>query len=493
MGLKHCLQIFLSLCLMVTAASVHAQQSQKPNIVFIISDDHAYQAISAYGSTLASTPNIDRIAKEGAIFRNSFVTNSLCGPSRATLITGKYSHLNGYKANEGKFNVNQEVFPTFLQAAGYQTAYVGKWHLYGGSGPPLMKRPVPRDHQGRWHKWLGFEFRNSHFDSVYFEDDDPTPRPLEPYQTDGCFSVAMDYLRDRPQPEKPFCCVVSVEPPHPPYEAPAELEEKWLQRDLDLPPNFMVSSEQENSRINNVRQVSQDDREAVLRQRQIYYAMVKNMDQNVGRMNAFLKEQRLDESTIIVFLSDHGELGGAHGLRNKQLPYEESAGIPLIASGAGIPAGRVIDEPTCTEDFFPTLCGLAGISPRDNLPGEDLSPLIRGEKDHLNRDGVMLEFVMELRPTMQLFNQSWRAFRSQRYKYTVIGSNEGMQPWQFFDLEVDPYELNNLIDSAEHESLIRQHHEMLRNRMKETGDHAWLVGAFGTEPLNAWVPCHIGG
>jgi arylsulfatase A-like enzyme len=302
----------------------------------------------------------------------------------------------------------------------------------------------------------------------------------------------MNYLRDRPQPEKPFCCVVSVEPPHPPYEAPPELEGKWLQRELDLPPNFLALSD-DDLRINNVRQVSQEEREAVLRQRQIYYAMVENLDQNVGRINAFLKEQGLDENTIIVFLSDHGEMGGAQGLRNKQLPYEESAGIPLIASGAGIPAGRVIDAPTCTEDIFPTLCGLAEISPRDALPGDDLSPFIRGEKNHLNRDGVMLEFVMELRPAMQLFNQSWRAFRSQRYKYTVIGGNEGMQPWQFFDLENDPYELTNLIGSAEHESLIRQHHQWLRDRMTETGDHAWLARAFEIEPLNAWVDCHIGG
>lgn len=464
----------------------------QPNLLIILTDQLRRQALSCYGETNLHTPHIDALAESGTRFTNSYSTYPICVPFRFTMITGQYAHSRQVPGINWRMSPVERTLADEFNDAGYETAYVGKWHLYGGAGMALMKRPVPREHQGRWHKWLGFEFRNSHFDSVYFEDDDPTPRPLKPYQTDGCFDVAMRYLQNRPQPQKPFCCVVSVEPPHPPYEAPPELEEKWLERDLDLPPNFMALSD-DDLRINNVRQAPEAAREEVLRQRQIYYAMVENLDQNVARMKVFLKEQSLDENTIVVFLSDHGEMGGAHGLRNKQLPYEESAGIPLIISGSDIPAGRVCHAPTCTEDIFPTLCGLAGIAPRDDLPGEDLSPLIRGERDHLNRDGVMLEFVAELRPTTPLYNQSWRAFRSQRYKYTVLGENEGMQPWQLFDVESDPYELNNLIDSTEHESLIRQHHQWLRDRMRETGDHAWLAEAFGIEALNAWVPCDIGG
>jgi arylsulfatase A-like enzyme len=143
--------------------------------------------------------------------------------------------------------------------------------------------------------------------------------------------------------------------------------------------------------------------------------------------------------------------------------------------------------------LFPTICGLAGITPRNALPGEDASTLARGQREQLERDGVLLEFVLETRSGMPFHNQAWRGFRSRRYKYTVHGGNEGMQPWQFFDLQQDPYELQNLIDDSSYEAIIREHHQWLRERMSETGDHAWLAAAFGVEPLNEWIPCEIGG
>jgi arylsulfatase A-like enzyme len=225
----------------------------------------------------------------------------------------------------------------------------------------------------------------------------------------------------------------------------------------------------------------------VLRRRKIYYAMVENFDQNVGRILSWLRHSGLDRNTIVAVTSDHGELGGSHAMEEKQYPYEESVGVPLIVWGprAGIPQARVIDEPTCTEDLYPTFLGLCGAQPREPLPGIDLSPLIRGERDSLDRPGVMLEFVLELRAGLPFHENVYRGFRSKQSKYTVLGDTTGgMKPWQFFDLQSDPYEMHNLLDDAGSREAIEQHHAWLRARMVETLDHAVLASAWGQAGLN---------
>lgn len=468
--------------------------NKQPNILIILTDQLRRQALSCHGETNLETTHIDALAASGVRFSQASSTYPICVPFRFSLMTGHTAHSRQVPGINWRMSPAERTLADEFNDAGYDTAYIGKWHLYGGSGPALMKRPVPRAHQGRWQKWLGFEFRNRHFDTVYFEDDDPTPRSLHAYQTDGLFDLTQKYLEERSDATKPFCCVLSVEPPHPPLEAPAEWEEKWRERDLVLPPNFLQAPPQE-SAINGSTLLAADQREELLRLNRLYYAMVENLDRNVGRLMEFLKAQALDENTIVVFISDHGELSGSHALSEKQYPYEESVGVPLIVWGprAGIARGRVCAEPTCTEDLFPTLCGLAGITPRAALPGEDLSALVHGRSEQIGRPGVLLEFVQETRPTAVFYRQSWRGFRSRRFKYTVLERNGELRPWQFFDLENDPCEMENLLDEASHQELVAQHHQWLRERMVETGDHAWLGGAFGYEPLNAWVPCSIGG
>jgi arylsulfatase A-like enzyme len=232
-----------------------------------------------------------------------------------------------------------------------------------------------------------------------------------------------------------------------------------------------------------------DQREQAIRDRQHYYAMVENLDQNVGRLLAFLDREGLRESTQVVFMSDHGEFGGAHALHQKQLPYEESCGIPLLVAGPGVPAGRVIAEPIATEDLFPTLLGLAGLPPRRELPGHDFAPRLRATAEAPERPGVMLQFVSEIRANMPLFKIIYRGFRSARYKYTVAGDYRGAQPWQFFDLQEDPHELHNRLGDAALQPLIADHHRWLRERMAETLDDAALAAAYGQPGLNLeWQP-----
>ena len=452
---------------------------KRPNILVLMCDQLRRQALSVYGDPDIRTPHIDAMAERGVRFENACSTYPICVPFRFTFMTGMYAHSRKVPGIEYRMSPTERMLADEFNEAGYETVYVGKWHLDGGHGRmgsalECGRTPVPREHQGRWEKWFGFELRNAPFDTYYFVDDDPTPIKVEKYQTDGLFDIGMDYLQNDRDRDRPFCMVISVEPPHDPFEAPEDLLSAWEAREITLPGNFEADSEEQ--------------REQFILNRKRYYAMVENLDQNVGRMSEFLEREGLSDNTVVMFLSDHGELGGSHGLRGKQWPYEESVGIPVVIYDprSNDRAGASIVDPICTEDFFPTLLGLAGIGPSGDLPGDDLTPLIHGRVDGLAREGVMLEFVAELRKGLVFNEWVWRAFRSARYKYTVRGDKFGATPWQYFDLESDPEEMNNLIESPDHAEEVARHHKLLRDRLAETGDHFVLLPAYGCEGLNVW-------
>jgi len=184
---------------------------KRPNILIILSDQLRRDALGIYGDPNISTPNIDRLAEEGVRFQNACSTYPVCVPFRFTLMTGEYAHSRFIPAIEWRMSPAERTLADEFNEAGYHTIYVGKWHLYGGSGhlpkhypKKANKTPVPRMHRGRWQKWLGFEIANNPFDTDYFEDDDPTPRPLNKYQTDGLFDLTMEYLEKNLKSDKPY-------------------------------------------------------------------------------------------------------------------------------------------------------------------------------------------------------------------------------------------------------------------------------------------------
>ncbi len=464
----------------------------QPNLLFILCDQLRRDALACHGDPNAVTPNLDALAREGVRFDAACSTYPVCVPYRFSLMTGHYAHSRMVPAILWRMSPAERTLADVFNEAGYESIYIGKWHLSGGLGPGLMNRPVPREHQGRWSRWFGFEFRNNYYDTAWFEDDDPTPHPIRGHQTDGLFELAGDCLARRRR-DRPFALALSIEAPHPPFEVPEAYERKWLSRPLVLPENFMVAPDHEElaTAAWSVRRPP-SERETILRNRALYYAMLEQIDDNVGRLMARLRETGQDRDTIVVFTSDHGEFGGSHALHEKQYPLEASTGVPLIVwgPGRGIPAGRVLRDPTCTEDLFPTLLGLCGLpaGSREPLHGVDLTPLVRGETAALDRPGVMLEFVAELRPGVVFHQCPWRAFRSRRYKYVVLGGGaEGLKPWQFFDLETDPGELHNRVNDPACTDLLRDHHGWLRERMVATGDDAPLAPAFGHDWLNRWA------
>ncbi len=459
--------------------------AKQPNVLVILTDQLRRDALGCYGDENVSTPHIDALANNGVRYEAACSTYPVCVPFRFTLFTGHYAHSRQVPGIAWRMSPSERTMADEFNEAGYDTLYLGKWHLFGGYGPHAFKTPVPREHQGRWQKWYGFELRNSFFDTCYFEDDDPTPIQIEGYQTDGLFQKTMDHLSTRSS-DNPFACVLSVEAPHPPREAPEEYEARWRDREISLPPNFMVEADLDFDATGWSRPMNEEDRDRLIHDRRMYYAMIENLDWNVGRLMTMLEESGLAENTIVILTSDHGDSLGSHCYDQKQYPFEESCGIPFIVHGpgCGIPQGTTISDPISTEDMFPTVMGLAGLDWQEDLFGRDTSPLIRGEAADLDRNGVMLEFVRELRAGASFFTRVYRGFRSQRYKYTVWGRDKGLLPWQFFDLEKDPYEINNLVDDPAYEAEIRQHHQWLRARMQETGDSEWLASSWGEPELN---------
>lgn len=455
----------------------------RPNVILVISDQLRRQALGCYGDPNVSTPHIDALAASGTRFDAASSTYPVCVPYRFSLMTGEYAHTRFIPSIEWRMSPAERTLADEFNDAGYDTALFGKWHLYGNFGHypghnvvKASRTPVPRPFQGRFQTFAGFDICNDPWDTWYSVNDDPKMRKIEGYQTDGLFDLAIDYATSAR--EKPFVAVVSVEPPHPIFTAPPEYVERWKDRDVVVRENVDLD------KTYNHRGTGEG--QGLLDDLRTYYAMIENLDDNIGRLVAALREAGTLDNTVIALTADHGELLGSHGLLAKQRPWEESLGVPLIVSNVG--GGRVVTEPTCTEDLFPTLLGLAGLTPRDPKPGVDLTPLARGEVDALDREGVLLEFVAEMRPGLPFHDETWRGIRTRTAKYTVLGDAHGGKPWQFFDLEKDPYELENLVDDPAYADQVAHHHELLRTRLEETYDHYVLAPAFGQPGVNTWDP-----
>ena len=217
---------------------------------------------------------------------------------------------------------------------------------------------------------------------------------------------------------------------------------------------------------------------------QAYYAMVEVIDDDIGRLDEVLRRQELSDNTIVVFLADHGELGGSHGLLGKAEPWEESVGVPLIVHGpspALVPGGRVCGTPLHTEDLFATLVGLAGGREQPRAPRIDFAPYLRGEAREPVRDGVLLEFVTETRSNRAYYDETWRGIRTRTHKYTVLGTRSGAVPWQLFDLAADPFEESNLVDDPGAGAVAADLHRRLIALLDASEDDYALAPAFGME------------
>jgi len=465
-----------------------------PNIIFIMSDDHAAQAISAYGEFLAKvarTPNIDRLAKEGMRFDNCFCTNSICTPSRAAILTGKYSHKNGVKTLDDVFDGRQQTFPKLLQRAGYYTGVVGKWHL--------KTEPT------------GFDYYNvlpdqgDYFNPRLKEKGEPWQDGYEGgvvhkgYVTDIITDITLDFLRKRPG-DRPFCLLYHHKAPHDEWEYDAKHAELFKDIEIPEPANLFDSHAHRGMAIKRCTQkigrnhtLYEDEtnhlsgRERKKKQYQIYIKSylrcVASIDDNVGRVLDYLDESGLTENTIVVYTSDQGFFLGEHGLYDKRFMYEESLRVPLLVRYAReIRPNSVCDSIVLNGDFAETFLDYAGLSVPADMQGRSLRPLLQGTAPKDWRNSMYYRYWMH----RAHFNIAAHfGVRTKRYKliyyYGLPLDARGARPrptqpeWELFDLEKDPMEMNNVYGKPAYVDIVEKLKNELLRLHKELEDEDGVV------------------
>ncbi len=396
----------------------------KRNILLIHDDQHRGMDLHHAGNHQLETPHLDRLAESGVSFCNGIANHPLCTPSRATLLTGKYSLAHRTISNDLPMALGQNTIATVLRDQGYRTGYIGKWHL---DGIPRSKftPPGPR-RQGFDDFWAAYNCHHNYFKTKYFLDTPEliTPEGYEPnIQTDLAIDFISKYKSD------PFFLMMSWGPPHAPYQlVPEEYRRMYDPEKIELRPNVEDPKRQ---------QIAD------------YYAAITALDRDVGRLVDTLREHGLLDNTIIVFTSDHGDMLWSQGRQKKQQPWEESIRVPLILSAPGLlPEDTRSDALFGTTDLTPTLLGLVGIENPSGMQGLDMSPrLAKGAGEE--HESVPIMDVLPCDQSRAWDGRPWRGVRTKRYTYARYRE----KGWVLYDNEKDPYQLDNLIDKKEHRDL----------------------------------------
>lgn len=460
---------------------------KRPNIVFIMSDDHSYQTIGCYGHKLIKTPNLDRIAESGLFFRNNFVTNSVSKPSRATILTGKFTHLNGQRGVEDglEFDQLQNTYPKLLQEAGYQTAIVGKWHLGG----------IP----------LGFDYYSVHIGASqqghYYNPDflevDGVHRN-EGYATDLTVDKCLEWLKGKRDPAKPFYLSCHFKAPHRNWMAALKKLDMYEDKTFPLPENFYdnydgrIAARMQLAEIGRDTHLASDfklwdyqsyndlpdlveEYERMTPEQKAefsrFYAMIQtdfenrnlkgdalkewkyqrfmrdyskvisSVDDNVGRLIDWLQGNGLWENTIVIYTSDQGFMMGEHGWYDKRWMYEETFRSPfLISYPAGLSENLPKEMAAMIQniDYMPTFLDYAGIPVPDDVQGISLRPLLEG-RTHETHDAIYYHYY-----EYPGFHAVKRHYGCRTDRYKIIRFYYDIDQWELFDLAKDPMEMNNL-------------------------------------------------
>ncbi len=428
---------------------------ERPNFLVVVVDDLRWDDVGAYGNPFVKTPNIDRIAREGARFRNAFATTPLCSPSRANILTGLYARRNGILDNTNRSAKSHELrtFPRLLDAAGYETAFLGKWHM----GNDETRRPG-------FDYWVSMKGQGEAIDPNLHENG--TTRKVEGYVTDLLTDRAVEFLsRERKNPFVLFLAHKALHPNIIQHDdgsstpigeggfIPAE-RHRELYSDAEIPrrPSYGVPPKGKPALERTLDGLPPLGPETVLPDGAIRdrLRMLMAVDEGLGRMLEVLEGKGELENTVVVVMSDHGFFYGEHGLsEERRLAYEESLRIPLLVRyPPRIEAGAVIDPMVLTLDLAPTLLELGAAAP-EPLDGRSLVPLFRGETEGW-RDAFFVEYYSDI-VFPRIVNMGYEAVRTERYKLIHYLELEGMD--ELYDLETDPYEMTNLIDVEEQASV----------------------------------------
>ena len=525
-------QIFVYLLILIivlpACSDSTRKKEQRPNILFIMSDDHAYQAISAYDDRLIQTPNIDRLADEGMLFTNACVTNSICAPSRATILTGKHTHIHGKIDNRTPFDTTQLTFPQLFQKAGYQTAMFGKLHF--GNNPKGVDDFMILPGQGAY---INPRFINQNGDTT-----------ITGYATDVITDLTLDWFQNKRDPDKPFLMMYLHKAPHrswwpspekfveftkKSFPEPATLFDNYENRgqaaktaemnilkhmmyshDIKIRPETLAEMEavepevpdlprglyhaydranEEQQRqygpvLDSINQffkenwssMSEEEKMRWKYQRymQDYLACISSVDDNVGRVLDYLEETELDENTIVIYTSDQGFYLGEHGWFDKRFIYDQSFKTPLLIRWPEVvKAGAVQEEMVQNLDFAQTFLEAAGIEAPDDMQGESLVPLLKGHDGEWTRDAVYYHYYEY--PAEHAVKRHYgivsKTFKLVHFYYDV-------DEWELYDRINDPEEMRNVYDEPEYEAVISELKSKLAELRNQYGDSKELDQKF---------------
>ena len=460
---------------------------QKPNIIYIMADDLTTQAISAYGgiySDIAPTPNMDRIAKEGMLFQDVLCTNAICGPSRAAILTGNYSNINGYYKNEsgGKFDETQWTFPQEFQKNGYQTSLFGKWHL--GSEPKGFD-------EFKYHNSAGQQ--GHYWDPIYNENGNDVKE--KGYSTNLSTDFALNWLEKERKEGKPFMMMLQYKAPHRPWQPDTKYEKLWdsiempypetfnddykgreltagdtemtmeyfSRRDMKLPEPANLSGKEKlawafygakSGEVVQPEGMTDEEGRKWRYQRYIkdYLACVKSVDDNIGRVLDYLDNQGLAENTVVILTSDQGFYLGDHGFFDKRFIYEESLRMPfMVRYPKKVKANSVNEDIISNIDFAPTLLDLASIETEQKMQGDSFKSILEGNTPSDWKEAMYYHYY-----EFPYWHHVQPHYGIRTQKYTLAHFYYNIDVWELYDLEKDPEQLNNIINDPQYTNVIKE-------------------------------------
>ena len=463
----------------ISRGQIAGTKRKPPNILFIMTDDHAAHALSCYGSKINKTPNLDRIANEGMRFANCFCTNSICAPSRAVILTGKYSHINGVIDNAKQFDGSQQTFPKLLQKAGYETAIIGKWHL--------KTDPTGFDY------WNILPGQGVYYNPIMIEMGQK--KKYAGYVTDIITDHCLNWLKER-KSDKPFCLMYHHKAPHREWEpGPKHLtmyddvnipepdnlfddysnrgraakeqdmsiEKTMTDRDLKLVAPKNLTPEQKKLWDAAYEPKNETFRKANLQgkdlirwkyQRYIkdYLRCVASVDDNVGRVLDYLDEAGLTDNTVVLYTGDQGFYLGDHGWFDKRFMYEESLRMPfLVRYPKETKPGSVNNDIVLNLDFAPTFLDFAGVSMPADIQGRSIRRLLQGKTPGDWRKSMYYHYYEY--PAVHSVKRHY-GIRTERYK--LIHFYHDIDEWELYDLQKDPNELNNIYNDPANADVVKK-------------------------------------
>ena len=455
--------VFLTTVLPVTA-------KQRPNILFLLADDQRPDTIAALGNDRIETPNLDALVRRGMTFPRASCSYPICVISRAEILTGMHGWQNGVDGlSSNKLHENVSLWPETLRQAGYQTWYVGKWHTRGRPSQLgfTAVNGLFSGGGGAWWRdgqtdWKGFPITG--YRGWIFQTEDGTKKFPDrgvglTADISSKFADAAIELLKRPS-ESPWYLHVSFTAPHDPLHMPSGYEGKYKAAEMPVPDNFLSQHPFDHGNFD-----GRDERlmhwprtrAAVADVLRVYYSVIDDMDQQIGRILTALEESGQAENTLIIFSSDHGMSVGSHGLRGKQNMYEHTINVPLVICGPGIPAGVKSGAQVYLRELYPTTCELVGVDVPKQVTGRSFANVLHQQADS-HHDSIF-----------GYYRDTQRMIRTDRWKlvrYPVADR------WQLFDLEMDPDELHNLADQTGHHDTFELLRQQLETWRREMGDPA---------------------